>query len=552
VHTPRQPGGNDETVEVTRQGSGSPHSKFHAIALVEGGTPELSGETHSLLRSRLRAAALLLSLGFAAFFVRNLFYLNHLKTISDWVLFWDHLFVTLLTGGIGLSLCRTCGISLRKLRVAELLTFGGSALFFVLMDYRMLVNLAADGHLAPVAPPWLILIFTYALFIPNTWQRAAAVVAGFVAAPVGVLITVFATSQQFRDVLSYVHYNGVILSTAMMLALAATIAVWGVHIIGSLRQEAFKAKRLGQYRLKHCIGGGGMGEVYLAEHLLLKRPCAVKVIRAEKAGDPKVLARFEREVRATAKLSHWNTVEIFDYGHAEDGTFYYAMEYLPGLSLAQIVDMYGALPTERVIHLLTQVCEALSEAHQQHLLHRDIKPGNVFAAKRGGIHDVAKLLDFGLAKPLADAEEDSALTQEGAITGSPLFMSPEQASGSREPDARSDIYSLGAVAYYLLSGRPPFDSEKPIQVMIAHAHEEPEPPTVYNPSIPADIEQVVMRCLEKDPDLRYQDAESLRLALLECHGAGTWTREMAACWWEDYGCPKKKALDAEALKAAAV
>ena len=184
---------------------------------------------------------------------------------------------------------------------------------------------------------------------------------------------------------------------------------------------------LGQYRLKQVLGFGGMGAVYLAEHVLLRRPCAIKLIRPDQAGDPRTLIRFEREVQATATLTHSNTVEIFDYGHAEDGTFYYVMEYLPGMNLEDLVEQHGPMPPERAVHLLRQVCQALREAHGIGLIHRDIKPSNIFACERGKVYDVAKLLDFGLVKGFGLAGDDAKLTREGAFTGSPAFMSPEQA-----------------------------------------------------------------------------------------------------------------------------
>jgi serine/threonine-protein kinase len=202
-----------------------------------------------------------------------------------------------------------------------------------------------------------------------------------------------------------------------------------------------------------------MGEVYLAEHVLLRRPCAVKLIRPERAGDPQALRRFEREVQATAALTHPNTVEVYDYGRADDGTFYYAMEYLRGLSLQELVARHGPLPPARAAHLLRQVCGALQEAHAGGLVHRDIKPSNVIVCQRGGVCDVAKLLDFGLVRAPCLGGGAETLTQEGTIAGTPAYMSPEQAKGLEDLDARSDIYSLGALAYFLVTGRPPFVRE---------------------------------------------------------------------------------------------
>jgi len=365
------------------------------------------------------------------------------------------------------------------------------------------------------------------MFVPNTCRRAAVALGLLAVAPLLVLMW---------DLLRYpeearLATRSLVVGAGMMLALGYAISAYGTHIVHSLRLEAHEARQLDQYRLRNLLGAGGMGEVYLAEHQLLKRPCAIKLIRPGKADDPRALARFELEVRATATLSHWNTVEIYDYGHTEDGTFYYVMEYLPGLSLAELLERFGRLPAERVIHLLAQTCEALAEAHGIGLVHRDLKPGNISAAYRGGLYDVAKLLDFGLVKPLA-ADESLQLTLEGSITGSPLYMAPEQAMGEGEADARADIYSLGAVAYHLLCGVPPFRRDKALQVLMAHARDEVRPPSLECDDIPPDLERVVMKCLEKRPEDRYQSASEVREALLRCAAAGKWTRTKAAQWWQ--------------------
>ena len=264
-----------------------------------------------------------------------------------------------------------------------------------------------------------------------------------------------------------------------------------------------------------------MGVVYLAEHQLLKRPCALKLIAPDRAGDPKALARFEREVRTTARLSHPNTVEIYDYGRTEDGTFYYVMELLSGLSLADLVERHGPLPPGRAIFLLRQACGALAEAHAAGLVHRDLKPANIFAARRGNLHDFVKLLDFGLVLPPPDPSTAEP-SREGHIAGSPLYMAPEQATGAARPDARADLYGLGAVAYYLLTGRAPFAGPTAMAVMIAVARDPVEPPSRHRPGLPPDLERVVLRCLAKSPADRYPDADALDRDLAACAAAAEW------------------------------
>jgi eukaryotic-like serine/threonine-protein kinase len=325
-----------------------------------------------------------------------------------------------------------------------------------------------------------------------------------------------------------------LLVTLLAVFLGAGIALYGSFKLGSAREEAAAARQqlreLGRYRLTRRLGAGAMGEVYLAEHTLLRRPCAVKLIRPGPDGGDRLAARFEREVQATAALTHPNTVEIYDYGRAEDGTFYYAMEYLPGLNLDQLVTRHGPLPASRVIHLLRQVCGALREAHGVGLIHRDVKPANIIVCRRGGAHDVVKLLDFGLVRAAGPGE--GRLTLDGAVAGTPEYLSPEQAEGRAELDGRSDVYNLGCVAYFLLTGRPPFQKDTALQLLYAHAREPVRSPTAVRPDVPADLERVVLRCLEKDRGRRFQDVAALDQALAACRPAEPWTEARAADWWQ--------------------
>jgi hypothetical protein len=297
-----------------------------------------------------------------------------------------------------------------------------------------------------------------------------------------------------------------------------------------------KLGEMGQYILKEKLGGGGMGEVFLAEHRLLKRPCAIKLIRADLERQPSRFARFEREVRATAQLRHPNTVGIYDFGSLEDGSFFYVMEYLPGLSLQQLVEQYGPLPPARAVHLLRQLCGALSEAHAMGLIHRDIKPDNVLVCHLGGLHDFAKLFDFGLVRT-ADRDASSArLTQAGMVMGTPEYMSPEQVIG-QEVDLRTDLFSLGAIAYFLLTGFCPFEGDNDLALMYARIKHPARPLTEHRADLPKDLEEVVLRCLARERADRFSDAKELERALAGCACAREWSDERAAAWWAESSGP---------------
>jgi eukaryotic-like serine/threonine-protein kinase len=297
-----------------------------------------------------------------------------------------------------------------------------------------------------------------------------------------------------------------------------------------LQAAVLQAKQLGQYTLEAKLGAGGMGTVYRARHAMLRRPTAVKLLNIDKMSDGAV-ARFEREVQATSALTHPNTVQIFDYGRTPEGVFYYAMELLEGSDLDDLVQRTGPLPEARVAYLLQQACGSLAEAHAAGLVHRDVKPANLFLTRRGGMADFIKVLDFGLVKQAGGADE-AHLTAADAVTGTPLYLSPEAVNEPDRLDARADVYALGAVAYYLLTGTPVFTGTTVMEICMKHVREAPEPPgaRLGKPITPA-LEALVLRCLSKSRTDRPADAGVLLRDLQACPVSGTWTADDAAAWW---------------------
>ncbi len=497
--------------------------------LIAPQTPHLTDETSQLLRQRLRTVVLILAVALTVAFVRSL-------VSGEFLLVWLRIAIlAIMFGCCGLLFSRLV-MELKQLRVVELIVLLAIGTKLVLVESTAMVHFAAlDDAVSTVSAGifnhvgWSLVILIYGIFMPNSWKRAAAILVPAACIPFVVTFTVCSCNERVAELLCENRFNIPI----PMPILSAFVAIYAAHIIHSARREAFEARQYGQYRLQDKLGEGGMGEVYMAEHLLLKRPCAIKLIRPEYLTEPKVLARFEREVKATAKLSHWNTIEIYDYGHAADGTFYYVMELLDGLNLDEIVDRYGPLAPARVVHFLSQTCNALREAHATGLVHRDIKPANIFAACLGGVYDVAKLLDFGVVRETA-MPDDPNLTGMGTIVGTSLYMSPEQALASGYATAAADIYSLGAVAYFLVTGRPPFVGTSISKVLIAHSQEDVTPPSEFRADLPEDLEQIIIRCLEKKPRDRFRSAEELAEALADCDCAGQWSQQQAVEWWQQH------------------
>ncbi len=337
------------------------------------------------------------------------------------------------------------------------------------------------------------------------------------------------------------HWSFVVLALALVMGgLSVASLVVNYRLEHRVQNMLAKAKSLGQYIIEERLGGGGMGDVYKANHALLRRPSAVKVLRIESALDPDAQQRFRKEVQLTSQLTHPNTIAIFDYGKTPEGLFYYAMELLNGVTLDRLVAVAGPLPASRVIHILKQVCGSLNEAHQKGLLHRDIKPSNIMVAELGGIWDQVKVLDFGLVAQMTGPQPQGNGQQK--LVGTPAYLAPETIETEVNASPRSDIYAIGAVGYYLLTGTSLFPHQKVSEILSAHLNTLPEPPSVrLGAQLNEKLELLVLGCLAKSPEDRPRDVQSLR-GMLEQVSVDTWSDEDAAHWWDQFG----EAVQAEA------
>jgi hypothetical protein len=324
----------------------------------------------------------------------------------------------------------------------------------------------------------------------------------------------------------------VILFLSLLLCSTGMFVLSNLNWRRRLSEAELELKQLGQYTLEEKIGEGGMGVVYRARHALLRRDTAVKLLLPDRA-DPEAVVRFEKEVCLTCQLTHPNTIQVFDYGHTPDGIFYYAMEFLRGLNLHELVARYGPQPEGRVIHILSQVCDSLAEAHALGLIHRDIKPGNIFLCDRGGVPDCVKVLDFGLVQEFHAGHQEQMHPGGGhMVEGTPWFTPPEAIQGANQIDPRSDVYSLGALGYYLLTARYIFDAETVEEIHEKQLAAPPVPPRERTTQpVSPEMEEVLLRCLEKNPDARPQSVVELKMLLLACPPAAAWTVPLRAAWW---------------------
>jgi serine/threonine-protein kinase len=398
--------------------------------------------------------------------------------------------------------------------------------------------------LPKIARPDLLvmLVLTYtlvsrAIYVPSTARRTLLLAVVCAApSPFAAYFAMADIPPEMVDTAARVF--GVVPGDVQIFSVAAALLFSGItalissgtsHVIYGLRAEVRDVRRLGQYTLEAKLGEGGMGIVHRASHAMLRRPTAIKLLPPDRASEA-TIARFEREVQLTAQLTHPNTVTVYDYGRTADGIFYYAMELIDGMSIATLVEHHGAQPAGRVIHILAQIAGALGEAHAIGLIHRDVKPANVMLCERGGLSDTVKVVDFGLVKQLA--EDDGFRTRADIVTGTPMYMAPEAIRSADDVDARSDLYSLAAVGYYLLTGQHVFTGANAVEVCGHHLHTKPRHPAeALGAPLPEDLAALLLKGLAKEAASRHANAAEMRFDLLACRDAGAWTQGQADAWW---------------------
>jgi serine/threonine-protein kinase len=384
------------------------------------------------------------------------------------------------------------------------------------------------------------LIIMFPLIVPSP-PRATLVTALFAAAtqPLGLFLIERVTSTNVDGSTMFI--------SSVSPAFAVAIAYFSSRVVHGMNVDLAKAQRMGSYELQSRLGSGGMGEVWLAKHKLLARPAAVKLISPEtlyKNTEMQrvALARFEREAQTTAAMRSPHTIQLYDFGIAHSGAFYYVMEYLEGLDLEELVKDYGPVPPNRLVFLLSQVCDSLGEAHERGLIHRDVKPANIYVCRYGRCDDFVKVLDFGLVKTDGDQDDEVAITADGTVSGTPAFAAPEQVLGEKV-DGRTDIYSLGCTAYWALTGTYVFRGKSAMATVMMHVNTTPSPPSSCGiQEIPTELDNIVMACLEKDPANRPQTADELADMLANCDLGDAWTRRTARDWWETNVPPAERTI----------
>jgi eukaryotic-like serine/threonine-protein kinase len=402
-------------------------------------------------------------------------------------------------------------------------------------------GIAAGGYWSGAPPPSVpaltmvpsecVWIIVYPLVVPNAPNKV--LVASLLAASMRPAVLAVSAALSAAAITEPVTVASFVLSDY----LAALVAYAVARIVHRVNVRLKHAREIGSYELLDRIGEGGMGEVWHARHRLLARPAALKLIRGEVLGSSQrareaILRRFELEARDTARLGSIHTVDIYDFGTTEAGDFYYVMELLDGISLERFVELFGPMEPARTVHLIAQVCHSLDEAHALGLVHRDIKPANIFMCRLGPDFDFVKVLDFGLVKHL-DSRAARGLTVEGTTAGTPAYMAPEVALGRSDADGRADLYSLGCVAYFMLTGQLVFSGDSAVATALAHVNEQPPPPSARSEfQIPPELDALIVQCLAKNPSARPATASDLACRLAAAMPPDGWDMDAARAWWE--------------------
>jgi plasmid stabilization system protein ParE len=513
-----------------------PVTLMHPAPPVAGARPASSGFPADLLRQsagRLRVLALLYAFIFfmAAIFPALLLPDERARVFGS-ILLWG-------PSVIGITGALIVAVVIRSERVPLPTVIRAGLAFEILSSYAIAAAEFADPvgletHRGMLGLSWVaVWVVLFTVVVPTSPTRALiASLASVSSVPVVIGLMMASGATSFRIVPAQFFF-GLVFPYLLVVGMA-----WvGARVVYHLGTEVRRARELGSYRLEEKLGEGGMGEVWRARHRMLARPAAIKLIRPSD-GNPRAgvtdeaLRRFEREAQVIARLRSPHTVELFDFGTADDGSFYYVMELLEGLDADSLVRRFGPVPADRAIHLLRQVCHSLSEAQSCGLVHRDIKPANIFLCRYGEEYDFVKVLDFGIVRAVRDpADMEAAPTRENAIHGTPAFMAPEQAL-AKDLDWRADIYATGCVAYWLLTGQFVFAAETPVGFLVQHAQTPPSRPSARTDvAIPTALDDLVLSCLAKDPAKRPQSARELSNRLAEVKGANAWTQDRAREWW---------------------
>jgi serine/threonine-protein kinase len=506
---------------------------------VSGSTTGLTPDLKRQIMTRLRAVALIYSVTF--------FLADWVSTIvlRDWGARFSHIGGwSFSVGSILYGLIVAVAASSERLswnhRMRLGLVFQVASTYGIAFAMYHMVGRGSPGpvpdDLYVISPSWpAIWLVFFSVVVPASPRRAlVAALASATATPVVIAIALTQTDK-WHIVPPLLFFFGHVFPNFI----CALLAWAGARVVYQLGRDIAHARQLGSYQLIEPLGRGGMGEVWKASHRLLARPAVVKFIRpdamvASTDEEARVmLKRFELEARATASLTSEHTINLFDYGVTDEGVFYYVMEMLDGMDLEMLVRRFGPLPPARVAHLLAQACDSLEEAHARGLIHRDIKPANIYVCRSGRRFDFIKVLDFGLVTKFTVADTDTRLTLPQQVAGTPSTMAPEVARGG-PIDGRTDLYALGCVAYWLLTGRPVFEGKSVYDLVSQHLQAAPDPPSRHAPAVPRSLDLIVLSCLAKSPDDRPPDARSLGHMLRELELRPRWTDVSADAWWTEH------------------